>query len=284
MYETQFGIANMDRTYELSLTTQGPLYPPSEVMDRDGNFVVIGMVNRLIEGDLVTSWGAAVVSPKSKLPHFGGRAEYDIINELSLENLGEYGDHPLHTLPLPLPCNNYKMHFAPDQRPDANDIRRKSLPLHDAVPDFKAEHSRQNAKAITLRDWINAEGILRVKTLSNERDATFTLNLKKLIPNSLYTVMALRENDSDPLSPTRPGPLGVPNCFVTDEFGSASYETTMINPFPLNGGNRIINIVVLYMSSQCSNGGAIGVYGLGGDIHAQLKLKTKSFTEFSTKE
>jgi hypothetical protein len=274
----------MNKTYELSLTTQGPLYPPSEVMDSDGNFVVIGMINRLIENDLVTSWGAAVVSTESTLPAFGDRAEYEIVNDLNLEKLGEYGDRPLYSLPLPLPCNNYKMHFAPEQRPDANDVRRKSLPLHDAVPDFEVEHSRQNSKAIKLKDWITAEGVLNVKILPGGRDATFTLSLKKLIPNSLYTVMALRENDANPVSPSRPGPLGVPNCFVTDEFGSAAYKATMINPFPADEGNRVINVIVLYMSSQCSNGGAIGVYGLGGDIHAQLKLRTKSFIEFNTKE
>ncbi|MFD7835690.1 hypothetical protein ACFV5L_10945, partial [Streptomyces sp. NPDC059761] len=37
---------NRTETYELALTTQGPLYPPSEVMDGEGNFVVVGMVNR----------------------------------------------------------------------------------------------------------------------------------------------------------------------------------------------------------------------------------------------
>jgi len=33
--------------HELSLTTQGPSYPPGEVMDSEGNFIVIGRVNRI---------------------------------------------------------------------------------------------------------------------------------------------------------------------------------------------------------------------------------------------
>ena len=29
----------------LSITTQGPTYPPSEIMDEDENFIVIGKIN-----------------------------------------------------------------------------------------------------------------------------------------------------------------------------------------------------------------------------------------------
>ena len=274
----------MKRQYVLTVTTQGPLYPPSEVWDQEGNFVVIGMINKRNGDNHVSpTWGAAIVSPQSELPHFGSLAEYDIVSDLDLTDLGEYGDRPLYTLPLPLPCNNYEMLFAPQQKADSKDIIRDSLPLHDAVPDFEPEHSRQNPQPITLNQWIKAEGCLVVETLNNQHDARFSINFKHLIPNSLYTVMALRENDLDPLNPTRPGPLGVPHCFVTNEYGCATFKSIMQNPFPIEEGNRIINIVVLYMSSQCANGGAIGIYGLGGDIHAQLKLTAASFQEFNTK-
>ncbi|QUM82407.1 hypothetical protein HWV01_20045 [Moritella sp. 5] len=274
----------MKRQYALRVTTQGPLYPPSEVWDQEGNFVVIGMINKRIGDHQVSAtWGAAIVSPHSELPHFGSLAEYDIVSELDLTDLGEYGDQPLYTLPLPLPCNNYEMCFAPQQNADSKDVIRASLPLHDAVPDFELEHSRQNAQPITLNQWVKAEGHLTVEALGNQRDAKFSIRFKHLIPNSLYTVMALREHDLNPLNPTRPGPLGVPHCFVSDEYGCAIFKSIMQNPFPIEGGNRIINIVVLYMSSQCSNGGAIGIYGLGGDIHAQLKLTGASFQEFNTK-
>jgi len=274
----------MKRQYALTVTTQGPLYPPSEVWDQEGNFIVIGMINRQLSDNQITpTWGAAIVSPQSELPHFGSLAKYDIVSELDLTDLGEYGDKPLYTLPLPLPCNNYDMHFAPQQKADSKDIIRASLPLHDAVPDFEFEHSRQNSQPITLNQWVKAEGNLTVEILNNQHDAKFSTRFKHLISNSLYTVMALRENDLDPLNPTRPGPLGVPHCFVSDEYGDATFKSIMQNPFPEKGGNRIINIVVLYMSSQCSNGGAIGLYGLGGDIHAQLKLTAASFQEFNTK-
>jgi hypothetical protein len=274
----------MKKSYTLDLTTQGPLYPPSEILDDKGNFVVIGKICKEVNGEIQINWGAAIIGRNTRLPVFGSLDKYEIIDDLDLENLGEYGERPLYTLPLPLPCNNYKMLFAPHQRPDANEIVRDSLPLHDAVPDFLVEHSRKYRNIITLNQWIKANGSLTVETCNNGHDANFYFDLKNLIPNSLYTVMAIRKNDLNPLKPTRPGPLGVPNCFVSDETGAGTYSSTMINPFPSNGGNRIINIVVLYMSSQCSNGGAIGIYGLGGDIHAHLKLQSSSFQEFNTVE
>ena len=106
-----------------------------------------------------------------------------------------------------------------------------------------------------------------------------------LIPDSLYTVMSLRQRDLDPGGPTRPGPLGVPNACVADEHGKGCYRAVLPNPFPSAGShhaNRIVNVVVLWMSYQMSRGGAIGWFGLGGDIHAQLKLPSPSFSEFET--
>lgn len=51
------------QTYQLSLTTQGPLYPPSEVMDENGNFIVIGAISHLNSaGGCKTQWGCAIVS------------------------------------------------------------------------------------------------------------------------------------------------------------------------------------------------------------------------------
>ena len=106
-----------------------------------------------------------------------------------------------------------------------------------------------------------------------------------LIPDSLYTVMSLRQRDLDPAGPTRPGPLGIPNVFVTSEGGTGFYRATLPDPFQDEtrpGANRVINVIVLWMSYQMNRGGAIGWYGLGGDIHAQLKLKAPSFHEFRT--
>jgi hypothetical protein len=275
----------MELMLELTVTTQGPLYPPSEIMDKNGNFVVVGNINEVQHNKLLTQWGAAIVSPHSQVPKFGQQAPYKIVRLLNEHDLGKDADLELFTLPLPLPCNNYPMLFAPEQAKNAHEIIRNSRPLNDAVPDLEAEHSRQYADPITLGSWLKAQGQLKVSLLSNGRDARFEVLMYHLVPNSLYTVMALRENDLRSESPTRPGPLGVPNCFITDEQGNGRYIATMRHPFPRNetNQNRIINIVVLFMSTQCSHGGAIGLYGLGGDIHAQLKFRTSKFEEFTTR-
>ncbi len=273
----------MKKVYDLSVTTQGPLFPPSEIMDEDGNFVVVGYVLSGSSTEVETNWQAAIVSPDSDVPPFGSVTPYKILRYLDLDNLGQYGSSPLYTLPLPIPCNNYNMVFAPHQCPNANSDHRNSLPLHQAVPDIEPHHSRQYESPITLEKWLEAKGTLELEQLQGGEYVTFDFEFKNLVPRSLYTVMSLRSGDLDPLLKSRPSPLGIPNCFITDDQGGAHYSVRIKNPFPENG-NRIINVVVLYMSSQCSYGGAIGKYGLGGDIHAQLKLKSASFFEFKTGE
>lgn len=272
----------MKRRYQLSVTTQGPLYPPSEIMDDKEDFVVVGMINRQINGNTIPTWGAAIVSRYSTVPPFGHLEPYAIVKELDVNDLGLDTDIVLHTLPLPLPCNNYNMLFAPEQNKYANEDVRPSLPLHKAIPDYRVEHSRQNPNPITLGQWMKAKGNLEVAICNNEQDATFEFSMTGLVPNSLYTIMALREDDLKPGKQTRPGPLGIPSAFITDDHGGGNYCAVMKKPFPGGSGNRIINVVVLFMSSQSCHGGAIGIYGLGGDIHAHLKLQHSSFKEFET--
>jgi hypothetical protein len=273
--------------YTLSLTTQGPTYPPSEVMDKDGNFIVIGRINRRQPDNRVSSeWGRAIVSPDSQLPKFGGNLPYTIIRELPEKFTPDDAEAILYTLPLPLPCNNYPMIFAPEQCPDANTNVRPGYAFHEIpIPDCRPEDGKKITSPITLGQWSKAKGQLKVELTHDRRWAVFTLECLGLIPHSLYTVMSLRFNDLNPECPTRPGPLGIPNVFIPDSVGNAVYTAKLPNPFPLASdifSNRIINIVVLWMSYQMSYGGAIGWYGLGGDVHAQLKLKTPSFFNFDT--
>jgi len=274
-------------TYELSLTTQGPSYPPSEVMDQDGNFIVIGRVNRKgQQGQIISQWSRAIVSPSSVLPPFGEQAPYDIVRELSDPLSAADAALVLHTLPLPLPCNNYPMVFAPEQHPTANSVQRPSYAFHQVpIPDIRAEDGPKIVEPITLRQWSQARGTLEVSVPPDRRTGNFRFEFAGLIPNSMYTVMSLRQHDLNPLGPTRPGPLGVPNVLITDDAGSTTYQATLPNPFPsaqAPNANRIVNVVLLWMSYQMNRGGAIGWYGLGGDIHAQLKLKEASFSEFIT--
>lgn len=273
--------------YNLVATTQGPTYPPSELMDKDGNFVVVGKLN-LSDQKMASyqEWGGAIVSPKSPLPGFGSNLPYDVIKRFDIDDFKSEDDCMLYTLPLPLPCNNYPINFAPEQISACS--KRDSYPLHLApIPDLEPEHGRKMNKAVYLSDWLKAKGGLSVSLEQDDKAARFEFEFSHLIPNSLYTVMALRELDLDSnVGPTRPGPLGVPNVFITDDEGAGSYRAVMPNPFPAGNAenrNRIVSVVLLWMSTQMSYGGAIGLYGLGGDIHAQLKLPGRFFDEFETR-
>ena len=270
--------------YTLSVTTQGPLYPPSEIMNADGEFVVVGRIPG--EGGAMP-WGGAIVSSGTPVPPYGKVAPYAVVRRFDPAAPGELSSQVLRTLPLPLPANNYPMLFAPEQRPDAHFERRPSYPLHEApIPDARVGDGRRAIAPITLGRWLAVRGELTVTVSNDARSARFDLEFDRLVPDSLYTVMALRQRDLHPMRPTRPGPLGIPNVFVTDRDGRATYWAELPDPFPspdLTGANRIVNLVVLYMSAQMSHGGAIGLFGLGGDIHAHLKFAEPMFGELHTR-
>ncbi|MFC9875066.1 hypothetical protein [Nocardia salmonicida] len=276
------------RLYELTPTTQGPLYPPSEIVDEAGDFIVVGFLNEEgPDGTVTRRWGRAVVAADTPLPPFGENLPYQVVRELPEELSAADSDLVLHTLPLPLPANNYPIVFAPNQLPDAAQVTRASFPLHEVpIPDLRPEDGRKLAEPVTLGEWLRARGTVEVSISDDERDGHFAFEFTGLIPDSLYTVMSLRSNDLNPESPTRPGPLGVPNVFVTAPDGTGTYRATLPNPFPdptTPGANRVISVVVLWQSYQQNYGGAIGQFGLGGDIHAQLKLPTPTFEEFRTR-
>lgn len=271
-------------TFSLAVTTQGPLYPPSEILDKDGNFIVVG---RIPKADGTVPWGGAIVDGATVAPNFGEQGIYKVLSWIDQERLGALASEVLFTLPLPIPANNYKMLFAPEQRPGANLESRPSFPLHEApIPDFRVADGRRDIAPITLGDWMRARGDLEITIDEDGTSALFEFSFSSLVPNSLYTVMSLRQLDLNPGGASRPGPLGIPNVFITDAHGDATFWARLPDPFPepgTAGANRVINVIVLYMSAQMSHGGAIGLYGLGGDIHAHLKLKEMAFSELRTK-
>ncbi len=102
----------LSKEYSLVVTTQGPSYPPSELMDQDGNFIVIGKLNLSDKhGECYQEWGSAIVSVKSLIPEFGKNLPYNIIKKFNWAKLSKQDDYALYTLPWPLPCNNYAMVF-----------------------------------------------------------------------------------------------------------------------------------------------------------------------------
>jgi len=278
----------MKKTFDLSVTTQGPTYPPSEVMDKDGNFIVIGRVNRETANGVSTNWGQAIVTPDSPVPTFGDQLPYEIVRELDLNTGSADLNKVLYTLPLPLPANNYPIVFAPEQLPNPEDLVTRSCAFHEATPpDFRIEDGLREMQPVLLGDWIKARGQVTISLTNNGKSARFDVECENLIPDSLYTIMSLRETDLDPIrGPTRPGPLGIPNVLITDKNGSGHLWAELPDPFPEKespNSNRVINIILLWMSTRMSNGGALGRHGLGGDVHAQLKMQVPSFYEFTTK-
>ncbi|TVT61177.1 hypothetical protein FNH05_03535 [Amycolatopsis rhizosphaerae] len=271
------------------MTTQGPLYPPSEVMNTDGDFVVIGTITREgPDGGVVAVPGRAIVAADSPLPEFGSTLPYRIVRELP-ERLSPADEAMvLATLPLPLPCSNYTAVMAPQQQPDPFSVTRPSYPFHQVpIPDLQPEDGPKVTGPVTLGQWVKARGEVTVTLTGNDTAAEFRGEFAGLIPDSLYTVMAIRRRDMDPGGPAHPSPLGVPNVFVADSEGNGRYRAVLPDPFPApdapNAANRVVNFVVLWMSYQLSYGGAVGHHGLGADIHAQLRLDPPGFTEFTTR-
>ncbi|PIQ42391.1 MAG: hypothetical protein COV52_05150 [Gammaproteobacteria bacterium CG11_big_fil_rev_8_21_14_0_20_46_22] len=267
----------MKKFYKLTLTTQGPSYPPSEVGNNDGDFVVLGLLNEVNNTNtLEKNWGMALVSKDSPTPTFGEELPYDIKRMLSIENDGEM---ILYTLASPLPCNNYPHVASPFYKKNLCDLTRDSYPLHLApISDETPWNTRQLKKAITLKQWCKASGCLTVNHDKKNDTASFNIECNGLIPNSLYSVIGLRRNNLAPKNTTRPEPLGIPNVFTSNDIGQGHFSTKIESPFQRH--NPIISIAILFMSSQMSYGGAISGYGLGIDIHVQLKLLPPGLSEF----
>jgi len=146
------------------------------------------------------------VSSSSILPLFGEQVPYDIVKELS-DPLSDAA-LVLHALPLPLTCNNYPMVFAPKQQPMAHRFQLPSYAFHQVpIPDMRVEDGPKVTRPITLGQWRQARGTLKVNVPPDRKIGNFHLEFSGLIPNSLYTVMSLRQHDLNPHTPTRPGPL-----------------------------------------------------------------------------
>lgn len=139
------------------------------------------------------------------MPGFGVNLPYQIAHELAPELAPEDAALVLHTLPLPLPCNNYPMLFAPEQCPGAAAMRKPSYPFHQVpIPNLRESDGLKLRRPVTLGQWVAARGRLRVSLTEDERSARFDFSFTGLIPDSLYTVMSLRQHDLDPARLSRP--------------------------------------------------------------------------------
>lgn len=150
--------------YRLAATTQGPLYPLRRSWT---GRVILSWLAWCQDNGL--QWRSVIVSPDSPLPAFGEVAPYNILCDLKKMTQDALKDIILHTLPLPIPMNNYRMIFSPEQRPQANNEIRPGLPLHEGyIADYRSSDGKREIEPVTLAAWLEAEGTFEV-TLSEDK-------------------------------------------------------------------------------------------------------------------
>jgi hypothetical protein len=148
-------------------------------------------------------------------------------------------------------------------------------------------------KPITLKDWLAAQGKLTI-TLTRYNPqvgaytpARFNFRFKKLLPNAVYTMVAVRRNGLGPI-PGLPDPLGLPSYVITDSKGNGRYSTEVVNPFPDpatdDEGLRIVAVFITYRSDYQNWGSCPARFGPGVDVHAAMSTPvTVDLTDFITK-
>ncbi|MEM7050919.1 MAG: hypothetical protein AAF604_14720 [Acidobacteriota bacterium] len=140
---------------------------------------------------------------------------------------------------------------------------------------------RPRRDPITLGQWLNASGkvTIRLDDFNAEAGAytaaTFRFNLRNMLPNSIYTVQAVRNRRIPGFDFFPQGdPLAIPNVIVTNEWGRGRGTFKAHNPFPDPAtdftGERITGLVVTWHPDY-QNWGACGArFGAGVDLMTQL--------------
>lgn len=332
-------------TIDLPNTTQGPLWPPAEVTDENGNYILVGNVLKLVKPGMAQMFPhQAVLVSKQTVPPldkngiedpenwFG--AGYRIIRPLNLQKGSPDLDMELHsssfgpaegsgrTARIPaIGDSRYNLNADVATCPEAfpgtvqrTNYFRPSYPLHQVpIVGFQGDsvvydadtgdaHTAMTAtniascaatgcpgedqvdtrrnKPITLGEWLKAKGQVKITlTQPNGRGqfthAKFDLELHNLLPNSVYSVWAVR-----PRQIPVPGvwkarqidPLSTPNVLVTDSNGDVSAEYELANPFPDAATDtrrlRIVGLSVVFHSDAQNWGACFSRFGPSVDVHA----------------
>jgi hypothetical protein len=167
-----------------------------------------------------------------------------------------------------------------------------------SVPGCPGENKvdRRSNKPITLKDWLAAQGKVTITLTRHSAQvgaytaAKFDFRFEKLLPNAVYTMVAVRRNvlEGRPI-PRLPDPLGLPSYVITDSKGNGRYSTEVVNPFPDpatdDEGLRIVAVVMTYRSDYQNWGSCPSRLGPGVDVHAAMTTPvTIDLTDFITKE
>ncbi len=341
--------------------TQAPLWPPSEILDQNGDFLVIGQVlTEIAPGVIVPIPNQAALVSKETVPPLDSRgvedytnvlgAPYRVIRHLDLRPGSPDLDLQLYTVSfgpfegsfsggprMPMEGESpYNLNSSPPLCPELFPtpsqrltFKRPSFPLHATpIAGFQGDQvaydvvtgtpydprtasgpgcgtgcSGENpadvrrTTPVTLGEYLKAKGEVKV-TLSQYNSeigaytaARFDFSFKHLLPNSVYTIWAVRANMMRPRPELRlPTPLGLPNIVVTDKEGTATFSTELPNPFPDpttdDKGLRVIGLSIGFHSDFQTWGACPTRLGPGADTHVifnTLVNGTGELTTFITK-
>ena len=355
----------------LHATTRGKPWPPGEIVDSEGNFIVVGsVIKSIVPGGKLcvptsadTAW---IVNKDTVPPLINGKEDFsikvipddilrvyvnacqDVDRELDLSegspdldmvlysnsfgpSKGDFGGGP--RIPqLGTEGNTYNLNpnapTCPDIFPASDQeyqYTRPSYPLHQ-VPiwgfegdDLRYDATTGNLKVfseyrldqrprqtpITLGDWMKADKKTLMKIELKDYDtqnqgytaAQFSFAFKELLPNSIYTLWAVRlatmitpPGREETIMPT---PLCIPGVFTTDDKGAAEFSCKAENPFPKidtldttkwtpEQWGRIVFIAISFRSDFQNWGACPSLFGPGVDDHTQLQTRFKDLLNINT--
>lgn len=170
-------------------------------------------------------------------------------------------------------------------------LKNGSNCLPDGCPGEDSFHTRR-AEPITLGEWLKADVRMKVGLTHYDRaragftGARFEVTARKLLPNSIYTVVLTRSSflAPNPLA-KMPHPATISAHIISDERGSGRVSFSLPNPFPdptLDDSRmRVVGVALGYKSDFALHGGCTLRFGAGVDIHAVASTAAAGAFDFS---
>ena len=136
---------------------------------------------------------------------------------------------------------------------------RSSLPSMGILPPNPFPPTKnQSNEPITLGDWLNAKGHMKIRC-NRDGSARVKIWLRKLVPDSIYSVLAIWNTTPPGFSAPTVVPLplgGLPNIVVTNSDGNAKFDRKLVacpmDPTP--DGSSLLFVDVGYHSDNNVSG------------------------------
>jgi hypothetical protein len=154
--------------------------------------------------------------------------------------------------------------------------------------------SQRTVGPITLGRWLAASGEMSIKLTQFDpavgafTAARFSFKLKHLLPHSLYTLWAIRQNVFT--FGSFPGPFALPATVITDAEGNAELTSDLPNPFPDrtldDAGLRVVGVEIVYHPDYQNWGACPERLGVGYHVltwYDFLPDGTRDLSQFVTR-